>query len=117
MIAQRLIEDARAAGLSMEVDGGDLIVEADCEMPPVLLASLRQHKAEVITALTPVSADEIEERAALVEYGAGVSLGLFVTRNARDGHLSGAPEAERFNQAGMDCRNAETRVQLEGQRF
>ena len=72
MIAQRLIEDARAAGLSMEVEDGDLIVEADCEMPLDLLASLRQHKAEVITALTPAPADDFEDRAALVECGANV---------------------------------------------
>src|SRR5438270_12042360 len=79
MIAQRLIEDARAAGLSIEVEGADLIVEADCEMPPDLLASLRQHKAELIAALvppasaaTPTDPDELDERAALIEFGANV---------------------------------------------
>ena len=56
MIAQRLIEDARAAGLSIEVDGGDLIVEADGDPPPSLLAELRQHKAEVIALLRPQDA-------------------------------------------------------------
>ena len=78
MIAQRLIEDARAAGLSIEVEGADLIVEVDCEMPPDLLASLRQHKAELIAALvrpsrasTPTP-DELDERAALIEFGANV---------------------------------------------
>src|SRR5690349_8308432 len=53
MIAQRLIEDARAAGLSFEVEGGDLIVEADRDPPPDLLAELRQHKAELLVALVP----------------------------------------------------------------
>jgi hypothetical protein len=81
MIAQRLIEDARAAGLSMEVDGSDLIVEADRDPPADLLAELRQHKAEVIAFLRPPSretadaaqdADDLDERAALIEYGAGV---------------------------------------------
>ena len=81
MIAQRLIEDARAAGLSIEVDGGDLIVEADCELPAELLAELRQHKAEVIAFLRPPpqetadaaqDADNLDERAALMEYGANV---------------------------------------------
>src|SRR3954452_9049565 len=52
MIARRLIEDARAAGLSIEVDGADLIVEADCDPPPELLAELRQHKAELIALLS-----------------------------------------------------------------
>ena len=81
MIAQRLIEDARAAGLSMEVEGGDLIVEADCDPPPELLAELRQHKAEVIAFLVPLppasapplpESDDLDERAAIIEYGAGV---------------------------------------------
>ena|SRR5438477_193030 len=79
MIAQRLIEDARAAGLSIEVEGADLIVEADCEMPPDLLAELRQHKAELIAVLvrpsgagTPTDHDELDERAALIEFGVNV---------------------------------------------
>jgi len=78
MIAQRLIEDARAAGLSIEVEGADLIVEADCEMPPDLLASLRQHKAELIAVLVVSKPskvqrwrDEFEERAAIREYDGG----------------------------------------------
>jgi hypothetical protein len=76
VIAQRLIEDARAAGLSIEVEGADLIVEADCEMPPDLLASLRQHKAELIAVLVVPKQpskvqwwrDEFDERAAIREY-------------------------------------------------
>ena len=81
MIAQRLIEDARAAGLSMEVDGSDLIVEADRDPPAELLAELRQHKAEVIAFLRPPpretadaaqDAGDLDERAALVEYGANI---------------------------------------------
>jgi hypothetical protein len=81
MIAQRLIEDARAAGLSMEVEGGDLIVEADRDPPPGLLAELRQHKAEVIAFLVPpplASApplpelDDFHDRAAIIECRANV---------------------------------------------
>jgi hypothetical protein len=81
MIAQRLIEDARAAGLSIEVDGGDLIVETDGDPPPSLLAELRQHKAEVIALLRPQTQetvgagqdiDDLDERAAIIEEGANV---------------------------------------------
>src|SRR5258707_9704332 len=82
MIAQRLIEDARAAGFSIEVDGGDLIVEADRNPPAELLIELREHKAELIAFLippVPVAAlpypepvDDLDERAALVESGANV---------------------------------------------
>jgi hypothetical protein len=53
MIAQRLIETARAAGVSIEVDGPDLIVEADRNLPDELIAELRAHKAEVIAFLLP----------------------------------------------------------------
>jgi hypothetical protein len=80
MIAQRLIEEARAVGLSIEVEGGDLIVEADCDPPAELLAELRQHKAELLAVLIPPVTDsastlqpsDLDERAAIVEYGAGV---------------------------------------------
>lgn len=53
MIAQRLIEDARAFGLSIEVDGADLIIEADRDPPDELITELRVHKAEVIAFLLP----------------------------------------------------------------
>jgi hypothetical protein len=53
VIALRLIEDARAAGCSLEIENGDLVVEADRDPPAELLASLRRHKAELIAALLP----------------------------------------------------------------
>jgi hypothetical protein len=90
MIALLLIEDARAAGCSIKVEDGDLVVEADRDPPAELIASLRPHKAELIAALTlskatstdfaagsptaeeapPSTWDdgEGEERAAIVEY-------------------------------------------------
>jgi hypothetical protein len=52
MIAHRLIEDARALGCSIEIEDGALVVEADCDPPPELLASLRQHKADILAALS-----------------------------------------------------------------
>ena len=82
MIAQRLIDDARAAGLSIEVEGGDLIVEADRDPPAGLLAELRQYKAELIAVLLPQvpesptppppEPEDLDERAAIIECGAGV---------------------------------------------
>jgi hypothetical protein len=61
MIARRLIEDAQTAGLLLEVDGADLIVEADRAPPAALIAELRQHKAAVIAFLSPhVSAAHAE---------------------------------------------------------
>jgi hypothetical protein len=73
--AARLLETARAAGLSFEVDGDRLVVEIDSEPPPELLAELRAHKPELIAILRPAPSDNLAERAALVEYGAGVPRG------------------------------------------
>jgi hypothetical protein len=84
MSAARLLETARAAGLHFEVEGADLIVEADYDPPPELITELRQHKQELIAALRalaqeapsieqdPAGTDNLDERAALIEYGANV---------------------------------------------
>jgi hypothetical protein len=81
MSALNLLDTCRAAGLSIEVDGGDLIVEADGNPPPSLLAELRQHKAEVIALLRPQNqetvgagqdVDDLDERAAIIKEGATV---------------------------------------------
>jgi hypothetical protein len=53
VIALRLIEDAKAAGCSLEIEDGDLVIEADRDPPAELIASLRRHKAELIAALLP----------------------------------------------------------------
>jgi hypothetical protein len=89
MNAALLLETARAAGLSFEVVGEDIIVETDRDPPPELIAELRQHKAELIAFLTPPRAepiqaahtstavqveqlDDLDERAAIIEFGANV---------------------------------------------
>jgi hypothetical protein len=51
MIALRLIEEARAAGCSIEIEDGDLVVEADRDPPAELITSLRRHKAALMAAL------------------------------------------------------------------
>ena len=43
---------ARAAGVSLKVDAGALVWEADHPPPPGLLAALAQHKQEVLLLLT-----------------------------------------------------------------
>lgn len=55
MNTARLLETARAAGLSLEVAGGNLVVEADDDPPPELIDELRQHKAELIAVLLRVA--------------------------------------------------------------
>jgi hypothetical protein len=72
-----LLAACRAAGIMLQVDGDDLVVEVNGDPPAELIAELRKHKAEVIAFLTsrrdeePNAAD-LEERAAIIEYGAGV---------------------------------------------
>src|SRR5215471_18995434 len=91
MSAARLLETARAAGLSFEVEGQDLIVEADRDPPPELIASLRQHKAELIAFLasprgrpssgpneqalragSPIATNDLEEHTAIAERHGGI---------------------------------------------
>jgi hypothetical protein len=62
MIAQRLLDACRAAGLSLQLEGQDVFVEADRDPPPALIAELRQHKAELIELLR-AAPDDIDERA------------------------------------------------------
>ena len=53
MNATRLLERARAVGLSLEVEGDNPIVEADLDLDPELMTELRQHKAELMAILSP----------------------------------------------------------------
>jgi hypothetical protein len=70
--AAQLLQTACAAGLSLAVAGEDLVVEADRDPPPELLAELRERKAELLALLRPSPADDVDGRAALIEEGAGV---------------------------------------------
>jgi hypothetical protein len=51
MKPNEVLKHARAAGLRIEVDGDDLILDADAEPPSALLDLLRQHKPQLITML------------------------------------------------------------------
>ena len=52
MNAAHLLKNARAAGLSLEIDGENLIVEADRDLPAELIAELREHKTELMAILS-----------------------------------------------------------------
>src|SRR5262245_5196670 len=56
MSGRQLIEVATRAGLALTVNGPDLLVEADSDIPEALLAELRSHKPEVIAALAQAAA-------------------------------------------------------------
>jgi len=51
MTAAEVLERAHTAGLRIEVDGKDLLLEASTAPPPTVLDELRRHKPEIIVLL------------------------------------------------------------------
>jgi hypothetical protein len=81
MSAAEALKAARAAGIHLEVDDEDLVLEAASEPPAVVLDELSRHKAEIVAVLQPGldgwSAEDwrsfFEERAAITEFDGGLS--------------------------------------------
>jgi hypothetical protein len=67
-----LLQTARAAGLSLAASGDKLVIEADIDPSPELLAELRERKGELLALLRPSPEDDREERAAIIEYDGGI---------------------------------------------
>ena len=74
MNAARLLGDIRSVGGSVTLIGDDLKLRIPKSAPRTLIEAVRTAKPELITLLreNPGADDDLEERAALVEYGAGV---------------------------------------------
>jgi hypothetical protein len=80
MSASQALRAARAAGIHLEVDGDDLLLEAPAPPPTAVLDALSRHKAEIVRILRPVkdgwSAEDwrlyFEERAAVAEFDGGL---------------------------------------------
>ena len=53
MSAAEVLELARAAGISVMIDGDDLVLESPIPPPPDVLDALRNHKADIIALVTP----------------------------------------------------------------
>jgi hypothetical protein len=51
MSAAEVLELAKSAGISVMIDGDDLVLEAPTLPEPDILAALRNHKAEIVTTL------------------------------------------------------------------
>ena len=81
MSVVQALQSARLAGLHLQVEGEDLVLEAAAPPPSSLLELLRQHKAEVIALLrceaSPWSGADWQayynERAGITEYDGGLS--------------------------------------------
>jgi hypothetical protein len=69
MSAADVLQAARAAGVVIDVDGDDLVLEASVQPPDDVLEALSSHKAEIVALLRPDSSQTswrvlYEERAA-----------------------------------------------------
>jgi len=87
MIAERLIDEVHAAGATLRAEPPDLVISPSGKISPELKRRLKERKSEVIAylAATPVpptqspgvteadSWEWIEERAALLEFNAGLT--------------------------------------------
>ena len=80
MSAGQPLRAARAAGIHLEVEGDDLLLEAPAPPPTAVLDALSRHKAEIVRILHPAkggwSAEDwrlyFEERAAIAEFDGGL---------------------------------------------
>lgn len=80
MSAGQALRAARAAGIHLEVEGDDLLLEAPAPPPTAVLDALSRHKAEIVRILHPAkdgwSAEDwrlfFEERAAIAEFDGGL---------------------------------------------
>ncbi len=76
MNAAEALKAARAVGITVNVDGDDLVLEAPAPPPTVVLDALSRHKSGVVALLRPVndtwSAEDwqafFDERAAIAEF-------------------------------------------------
>ena len=80
MSASQALRAARAAGIHLEVEGGDLLLEASAPPATAVLDALSRHKTEIVAMLRSGrdgwSAEDwrlyFEERAAVAEFDGGL---------------------------------------------
>ena len=73
MLAHQLIDQFAHAGVRLTAENGKLVFEGPSDvLTPERIEELRHHKAELLNALAPLDLDAFEERAAILEYDAGL---------------------------------------------
>lgn len=83
MNAAEALKAARAAGIHLEIDGHDLVLEASAPPPAAVLDLLSRYKTGIVTLLRPGpdgwSAEDwqvlFDERAGIAEFDGGLSRG------------------------------------------
>lgn len=81
MKALEVLNEARAVGVDVAVDGGDLVLAATCQPPQHVIEALSSHKAEIIALLQQVDTGwspedwkaYFDERAGIAEFDGGQS--------------------------------------------
>ncbi len=74
MNALNLIQEVTQAGVTMTLEGGDLVLSGARPLPDDLVEQLRRHKPEVVATLNrPIDPEALEERAAIMEFDGGLS--------------------------------------------
>jgi hypothetical protein len=79
--AAEALKAARDAGVSVGIDGDDLVLQASVPPPPVVLDALSRHKAGIVALLRPANdgwtAEDwqafFDERAGIAEFDGGLS--------------------------------------------
>jgi hypothetical protein len=80
MSAADAIQAARAAGIDIDIDGDDLVLNATMPPPPAVLDLLSRHKADILASLRPAndgwSVEDWQvffgERAGIAEFDGGL---------------------------------------------
>ncbi|MGA8695816.1 MAG: hypothetical protein WB689_18620 [Xanthobacteraceae bacterium] len=74
MSAVQALELARAAGVQLEIDGDDLLLEAAVPPPAAVIELLARHKADILTLLRPAKdARSVEDWRAFFDERAGIA--------------------------------------------
>jgi len=55
MSAAQTLNAARAAGISVDIDGEDLVLQAPAPPPPAVVEALSRHKADILALLRPMN--------------------------------------------------------------
>jgi len=74
MNATKAVMEARTAGIQLDVEGDDLVLEASAPPPPAMLDLLSRHKAAIVLLLRPgVDSWAVEDWKALFDERAGIA--------------------------------------------